>query len=102
MEGTDAIIFADALKIFPIPPFSIRHALMQSKQLFFQMILILCIFFQSGMGLVQAQPTSGPQALLPETHFEFSPVFEGQEVYHEFMVQNKGDAPLNITDVRTG
>jgi len=102
MEGTDAIIFADALKNFPKPPFSIRHTLMQPKPLFFQMILILCIFFQSGMGVVRAQPTSGPQALLPETHFEFPPVFEGQEVYHEFVIRNKGDAPLNITDVRTG
>lgn len=34
--------------------------------------------------------------------FRFEPVVDGQEVLHDFVLQNKGDAPLNISRVRTG
>ena len=79
---------------------------MQSKWLIFEMLLISFIFFHNGTGAAHAetppQTSHGPQAFLPVTHFEFSPVFEGQEVRHEFVIQNKGTSPLDITDVSTG
>ena len=74
----------------------------QLKWLVFGILLILFIFFHIGTGAAHAQTTLGPQAVLPVTHFEFPPVFEGQEVRHEFVIQNKGTAPLDITDVSTG
>ena len=75
---------------------------MQSKRLAFEILMISFIFFLIGTGTGPAQTSPGPQAFLPETHFEFPPVFEGQAVHHEFVIQNKGTAPLNITDVQTG
>lgn len=66
---------------------------------FFQDILVLVFLFfcLGGSALAEAIPA----AFLPETYFEFSPVFEGQKVHHGFPIRNKGNAPLNILDVRT-
>ncbi len=43
-----------------------------------------------------------PAALLPTRSYEFEPVLEGDEVRHDFIIQNKGTAPLFITRVKTG
>ncbi|NQT10481.1 MAG: hypothetical protein HQ573_04830 [Desulfobacteraceae bacterium] len=43
-----------------------------------------------------------PVAFLPEQTFEFEPVIEGAVVIHDFIIQNKGTAPLVIHKVRTG
>lgn len=66
---------------------------------FFQGILIpvFLFFYLGGSALAEAIP----EAFLPETHFEFSPVFEGRKVHHGFIIRNKGNAPLHILDVRT-
>jgi hypothetical protein len=58
----------------------------------------------------QTQPASagtdrsGPAAsvFFPQKAFEFQPVIDGVKVVHDFMVMNRGSAPLLITDVRTG
>ena len=42
-----------------------------------------------------------PVANLPATRYEFDPVLEGQEVTHDFVIQNKGDAPLKVQKVKT-
>jgi hypothetical protein len=75
---------------------------MQSRWLVFEILLISFIFLEQGIDTSHAQTSPGPQAFLPVTHFEFPPIFEGQEVRHEFVIQNKGTAPLDITDVQTG
>lgn len=56
---------------------------------------------------VSAQPTekvddTAPQAFVPQKHFTFPSTMDGSRVLHDFIVQNKGDAPLKITKVRTG
>ena len=43
-----------------------------------------------------------PSAFLPEDKWEFESVVDGTAVVHEFVIQNKGDAPLNISKVKTG
>ena len=43
-----------------------------------------------------------PVAFLPEQIFEFEPVLEGAVVIHDFIIENKGTAPLVIHKVRTG
>ena len=48
------------------------------------------------------QNDAGPAALFPQTLYEFSPVLDGAEVVHEFVVQNKGTATLSIDRVKTG
>lgn len=42
-----------------------------------------------------------PLAHLPAVRYEFAPVIEGQEVTHDFVIQNKGSAPLEIQKVKT-
>lgn len=43
-----------------------------------------------------------PMAVAGEPRFEFPPVVEGSVVTHEFVIENKGNAPLAIEKVRTG
>ena len=49
-----------------------------------------------------AQDDTQPSAFFPATSYEFSPVLEGNKVMQEFVIQNKGNAPLKIERVRTG
>jgi len=53
----------------------------------------------AGLG---AQDDAEPAAFFPQTLYEFSPVLDGEKVVHEFVVQNKGKATLNIERVKTG
>jgi hypothetical protein len=70
---------------------------MRSKLSFCGIILILLFF----LAVSNAANAKTPQIVLPETQFEFPPVFEGQPVRHDFVIQNRGDAPLDIMAVRT-
>ena len=49
-----------------------------------------------------AQDPPSPSAVFPETSYEFSPVLDGAKVVHEFIIQNKGVAPLKVERVKTG
>ena len=42
-----------------------------------------------------------PLAHLPALRYEFASVMEGRKVVHDFVVQNKGSAPLEIQKVKT-
>jgi hypothetical protein len=42
-----------------------------------------------------------PSAHFPQTGYEFSAVVEGQKITHDFVIQNKGTAPLHVQKVRT-
>ena len=42
-----------------------------------------------------------PIAHLPAFRYQFEPVLEGRQVTHDFVVQNKGSAPLEIQKVKT-
>jgi hypothetical protein len=59
----------------------------------------LTLFAAIGFG---GQDDAGPVAFFPQTLYEFSPVLDGAKVVHEFVVQNKGSAPLKIERVKTG
>ena len=43
-----------------------------------------------------------PSVFFPETHYEFSPVLADATVVHDFVIINKGNAPLNVDRVKTG
>jgi hypothetical protein len=62
-------------------------------------ILGMTLFAAVGFG---AQEDAGPVAFFPQTLYEFSPVLDGARVVHEFVIQNKGSATLNIERVKTG
>ena len=59
----------------------------------------LTLFVAVGYG---AQDDAGPAVFFPQTSYEFSPVLDGANVVHEFAIQNKGTAVLNIENVKTG
>ncbi|MBR9985607.1 MAG: hypothetical protein KFF68_06820 [Desulfosarcina sp.] len=50
----------------------------------------------------QSQSPQGPSAFLPVSIYEFAPVVEGTQVVHEFILQNRGDAPLEIIKIDSG
>lgn len=51
---------------------------------------------------IKAENEQGPKVFFPQTNYEFSPVLEDTTVVHEFVIQNKGNAPLNVERVKTG
>lgn len=53
------------------------------------------------VGLTGQAPQT-PSVLIPDNQYTFSPVLDGTEITHDFVIQNKGDAPLAIEKVRTG
>jgi hypothetical protein len=61
-----------------------------------------CMLLAPGFGLANEMPAKAPQAFLPESVYEFQSVLEGTQVVHEFVLKNKGDAPLNILQVKSG
>lgn len=61
-----------------------------------------CILLAPGFGLAGEPPSKTPQAFLPESAHEFQPVLEGTQVVHEFVLKNRGEAPLNILQVKSG
>jgi hypothetical protein len=42
-----------------------------------------------------------PVTVVPEWRYDFDPVVEGSAVMHDFVIQNKGSAPLNVLEVKT-
>ena len=49
-----------------------------------------------------AENDAAPSVFFPETHYEFSPVLDATTVMHDFVIQNKGNATLNVDRVKTG
>ena len=43
-----------------------------------------------------------PVAVIENAEFDFGVVYEGVDVVHDFTIQNKGDADLEIVDVKAG
>ena len=46
--------------------------------------------------------TEAPDAVAVEPVFEFKPVLDGDEVVHDYVIQNKGSAELEVQRVQTG
>ena len=61
------------------------------------------IFLVSTLGLSAEIPVNqGPKAVLTEGIHVFEPVVEGMLVSHNFILENKGNAPLIIESIKTG
>ncbi len=70
-------------------------------KIFFVAVLILLIS-QTGFSEEKAAATAAPSAYLPSATFTFEKVVEGKEILHDFIIENKGNAPLDITKVKPG
>lgn len=64
--------------------------------------MVLLIFSVPLYCVAADAPAAGPQAFLAESVHEFAPVVEGTKVEHDFVIQNRGDAPLVILDLKSG
>ena len=67
-------------------------------------IFYIFVFFSLVTGNIlwaENQTSNYPSAWLKDVVFEFSPVLEGRKVIHDFIIQNKGTAPLEIQNVKT-
>jgi uncharacterized protein DUF1573 len=66
--------------------------------------LILLIVSLSVIGfLAPVHADDGaPVAVVENASYDFGSVYEGADVIHDFVIQNKGDADLEITDVKAG
>ena len=72
-------------------------------KIIFALVLAFCVLFSAtGSFGAQDKNLQSPTAFLPETQYAFPRVLEGTEVLHDFIMQNKGTAPLEIQKVRTG
>ena len=70
---------------------------------FFALVFAFCILFSAtvssgGEKVIQKFPF----AFLPADSYEFAPVVDGAMIIHDFVIQNKGYAPLEILKIKTG
>ena len=42
----------------------------------------------------------GPRAVFPQLKYEFEPILEGDKITHDFIIENHGNAPLVIKNIR--
>ena len=49
-----------------------------------------------------ASPAQASKVFVPEMKFTFRDVYEGESVVHDFVIRNKGNAPLDIINVNPG
>ncbi len=68
--------------------------------IFFTAVCI--VSFDSGAFGASKQTLPSPAAFVPESRYTFPTVIDGTKVTHDFIIKNKGDAPLAIEKVKTG
>ncbi len=72
------------------------------KALTIAILGVVGMLLAPGFGSAADAPTGTPSAFLSESVYEFQPVVEGSEVVHGFKIENRGDAPLEIIDIKSG
>ncbi|MGD0819590.1 MAG: DUF1573 domain-containing protein [Desulfomonilia bacterium] len=64
------------------------------------LILFFIILFWYGSYHAKTGTSASPHIYIPGEYYEFSPVIEGEEVRHDFVVLNKGTSELDLRDVK--
>ncbi|MDY6903624.1 MAG: DUF1573 domain-containing protein [Thermodesulfobacteriota bacterium] len=67
-----------------------------------QRIVLFAAIVLLSTQVVYAEGAGMPHAVVASTVYEFESVPDGTEVKHDFVLQNTGDAPLKVDNVRTG
>jgi hypothetical protein len=66
-------------------------------------LILLIVFFAVVGFMVPVQADEGtPVVVIENGSFDFGSVYEGVDVVHDFIIQNKGDADLEVTNVKAG
>jgi len=63
---------------------------------------LLVFFFLAMAWGAQNEVKVSPSVVFPEPGFEFDAVFEGIDIVHDFVIQNKGTATLDVKKVSGG
>lgn len=67
---------------------------------------LCCSFFVFSVMVMafgaQDEIKASPSVVFPDPGFEFDAVFEGIDVVHDFVIQNKGTATLDVQKVSGG
>ena len=63
-------------------------------------LTVIILLIANTIGAKDKTPVS-PSALIGQTIYEFETVVDGAEVVHDFVIQNKGAATLEIQKVKT-
>ena len=68
----------------------------------FVFLSVFCLFFLTSpfLGAESRSPES-PSAYFPADQYEFDQILEGDDVSHELIIQNKGNALLEVKDLGT-
>ena len=69
--------------------------------LFFMIALTVIISNVSAEEKLKAEK-NGPVAVISNSSFQAAPVIEGNDITHEFVIQNTGTEVLKISRVKTG
>lgn len=64
----------------------------------FCLVAGICLAF----GQAAMAADTGPIAQMTEDTFDFGSIPAGQDILHDFIIKNTGDAPLEILTVKTG
>jgi len=76
-------------------------ALLKSRY-FFALASVFFVLFTSAIAFSTEDVLQGqPVAFLPSDSHEFEPVLHGTIVTHDYIIQNRGTAPLEIKKVKT-
>jgi|LGVF01.1.fsa_nt_gb hypothetical protein len=75
---------------------------MKIKNLFFFFLFFFLFLNLNASIKAEDNVNTYASAYLPIDNYEFDPVLEGAGIEHQFIIQNKGTAPLNIEKVKTG
>ncbi len=72
-----------------------------------KMVLIFVIIFFTLFSIAvsfgsEKEAQKSPSAFFPANSYEFEQVVDGTKVMHDFIIQNKGTAPLIIQKIKTG
>ena len=63
-------------------------------------LLVFCLMVMAFAA--QNEVKDSPSVVFPEPGFEFDAVFEGIDVVHDFVIQNKGTATLDVKKASGG
>jgi len=68
-------------------------------KIFFLLLFSFFLLVISSYGAMK-ESKGTPSAVIVSSKYEFPPVFEGVRVVHDFIIQNKGSAVLEIKSVK--
>jgi len=75
---------------------------MRYRSVVFLLSVVVSLAWVTAAVAVESQKPDYPKAFAPEPRFDFPTVVEGTEVTHDFVIENRGTAPLHIRRVQTG